>query len=504
MRSKKTAMNSIMALIAQMVSIICGFILPRLILSHFGSSYNGITSSITQFISCVVLLRAGIGSVTRAALYKPLSEHNVQEISGIVNATEQYMKRIAMIFAGALVVFAIVYPYIVSEEFEWFFSFSLVLILGISTFAQNYFGITYQMLIQADQKQYIYSALTIVTTIINTIVASILIELGCSIHIVKLGSAIVFALNPIALNLYVKRKYCIDKNVAPNNNAISQRWDAFAQQAAAFVNNNTDVMVLTIFSNMKEVSVYTVYYLVANGLYKVEYTICESIEAAFGNMIAKGEKQVLDENVKLVEFLMYFTAAFLFICGGILIVPFAEIYTKNILDVSYSRPVFGALICINQFLACVRLPYQMLVEASGHFKQTRNGAIFEAVMNIVVSVLLVIKLGLIGVAIGTTCALTFRTMQYAFYSSKHILHRSIKIVFKRLAIAAGEAISTVFIICLFPSFTVYSYFDWILYAIQVAFVTLIVLAVFSSIFFPKEETKLIKKIKNTVIKMVIR
>ena len=448
MRSKKTAMNSIMALIAQMVSIICGFILPRLILSHFGSSYNGITSSITQFISCVVLLRAGIGSVTRAALYKPLSEHNVQEISGIVNATEQYMKRIAMIFAGALVVFAIVYPYIVSEEFEWFFSFSLVLILGISTFAQNYFGITYQMLIQADQKQYIYSALTIVTTIINTIVASILIELGCSIHIVKLGSAIVFALNPIALNLYVKRKYCIDKNVAPNNNAISQRWDAFAQQAAAFVNNNTDVMVLTIFSNMKEVSVYTVYYLVANGLYKVEYTICESIEAAFGNMIAKGEKQVLDENVKLVEFLMYFTAAFLFICGGILIVPFAEIYTKNILDVSYSRPVFGALICINQFLACVRLPYQMLVEASGHFKQTRNGAIFEAVMNIVVSVLLVIKLGLIGVAIGTTCALTFRTMQYAFYSSKHILHRSIKIVFKRLAIAAGEAISTVFIICL--------------------------------------------------------
>ena len=74
MRSKKALINSISSLLSQLVTIICGFVLPRLILSQFGSSYNGITSSITQFLNCVILLRAGVGGVTRAALYKPLAD----------------------------------------------------------------------------------------------------------------------------------------------------------------------------------------------------------------------------------------------------------------------------------------------------------------------------------------------------------------------------------------------------------------------------------------------
>ena len=115
MRGKKAALNSITALLAQCVSIICGFILPKLILSHFGSSYNGITSSISQFISCAVLLRAGIGSVTRAALYKPLAEGNNREISGIVNATNKYINHVALMFASMLIAFAGVFPFIVSD-----------------------------------------------------------------------------------------------------------------------------------------------------------------------------------------------------------------------------------------------------------------------------------------------------------------------------------------------------------------------------------------------------
>lgn len=154
MRSKKALINSISSLLSQLVTIICGFVLPRLILSQFGSSYNGITSSITQFLNCVILLRAGVGGVTRAALYKPLADGDNNQISGIVNATQQFMKKVSAIFSILLLAFAIVYPLMVLDEFDYWFSFSLVIILGISTVAQNYFGITYQMLIQADQRQY--------------------------------------------------------------------------------------------------------------------------------------------------------------------------------------------------------------------------------------------------------------------------------------------------------------------------------------------------------------
>ena len=127
--TKKTLVTS---LVLQIITIICGFILPRLILQSFGSVYNGIVNSVNQFLSCVTLLRAGIGGVTRAALYKPLEENDTNKISAIVNASEKFMRKIAGIFVILLVIFAMIYPLFVKEDFTWLFAFSLVLILGIS------------------------------------------------------------------------------------------------------------------------------------------------------------------------------------------------------------------------------------------------------------------------------------------------------------------------------------------------------------------------------------
>ena len=97
MRSKKALRNTFASISYEIVAIICGLILPRLILSRFGSSYNGITSSITQFLSCVALLKSGIGAVTRAALYKPLAEKDSFRLSEIINATSIFMRKIARI-----------------------------------------------------------------------------------------------------------------------------------------------------------------------------------------------------------------------------------------------------------------------------------------------------------------------------------------------------------------------------------------------------------------------
>lgn len=491
MRTKKAVINTMTSIIAEIVSIICGLILPRLILGAFGSSYNGITSSITQFLSCIVLLRAGVGSVTRAALYNPLAQKDRNEISGIVNATAIFMKKVALIYVGALLVFACIYPLFVRDSFDWIFSATLVLIIGSSTFVDNYFGIAYQMLLQADQKNYINTIPQIITTILNTIVAAILIYCGAGIHFVKLGSALVYFIRPLFLSYYVKKKYKINSSVTPNNSAISQRWDAFAQQAAAFVNNNTDIIVLTMFADIKEVSVYTVYYMVANGLYKVEQTFTDSIEAAFGNMLAKKENKTLQDNFRIVEYLVFTSAAFLFICGATLIVPFAKVYTLGISDVSYERPLFGVLMCINQFLFCIRLPYHMLVDAAGHFKQTRNGAIFEAFLNVIVSVTLVIKFGLIGVAIGTFCALLFRTLQYSIYASKNILYRKYSTVLQHIFLSILQACAVAILIKLLyiPQFD--SYIHWFVYAAEVAIVVIVILGLTSVIFY-KSEVKLLE------------
>jgi O-antigen/teichoic acid export membrane protein len=99
-----------------------------------------------------------------------------------------------------------------------------------------------------------------------------MIKIGASIHIVKLGSAIAFSLNPLIINLYARKFYHIDKTVPPNNEAIKDRWDCFGLQVANFVNTNTDMFVLTIFTNVRVVSVYSVYHMVHLGIKKLLQT----------------------------------------------------------------------------------------------------------------------------------------------------------------------------------------------------------------------------------------
>ena len=97
-------------LMLELTSILCAFLLPRLIMVNFGSEYNGIVSSVTQFLSFVTLLRGGIGGVTKAALYKPLLERDHIKISEIVKATENFMRKVSYIFTAFLLAFASIYP----------------------------------------------------------------------------------------------------------------------------------------------------------------------------------------------------------------------------------------------------------------------------------------------------------------------------------------------------------------------------------------------------------
>lgn len=356
-RSRKALNNTIAGFALEFVNLICGLILPRLILTAFGSSYNGVTSSITQFISCISLMKAGIGGVTRAALYKSLAEHDTQKISEIVVSTERFMRKIALIFVGGVIVFAAIYPIWICKDFSWWFTFSLILIIAISTFVQYYFGLTYQMLLNADQRQGITSIVQIISVVANTVIAAIMIRLGASIHIVKLGSAFAFALNPLLINFYTKRHYKIDKKVKPNMSHISQRWDALGHEVANFINTNTDVIVLTIFTNIREVSVYTVYAYVIHAIRLVVTNFVNSFGAAFGNMYARKEYNLMHENLGIFELIVFSISSVVYSVTLVMFTPFALVYTQGVNDVSYDRTLFGIIITVAGFFSCFRIPY---------------------------------------------------------------------------------------------------------------------------------------------------
>lgn len=482
-RGKRALKNSLIILLYQVITMACGFVLPKLILSQWGSNYNGLVSSITQFLSCIALLKSGITGVSQASLYKPLAENDTEKISGIIKATENFMRKISGVFCILLVFFSAVYPLFVRDDgFGYFFTFTLVLILGISTIFQYYFGITNQILLAADQKLYVYYVLQTISVIANTVVAATLINLGCGIRIVKLASALVFAVTPIMMHLYVRTRYKLIKDAPPDNTAINQRWDAFAHSVSEFIHSNTDVIVLTAFTNMKLVSVYSVYLLVLRGVKMIEMTFISGVEAAFGNMIAKKETDLLKQNFVGYETMIFLTSTVLYTCTAILMPSFISIYTKGIHDINYIRPSFACIICAAELLYCLRFPYNIVVHASGYFKETKKYAIGEAALNIIISVALVPFLGLSGIAIGTLVAMAFRTVAYVHFTNINIIKGVGKGFYLKLIAFGGISFVSFIISNMIPLPRCNTYFDWILLAVAV-FLSVVLLSVCVSFIF---------------------
>ena len=498
-RGKKAAYNSIASLFAETVAIICGLVIPRLILKSFGSSYNGFIQSVAQFLSVVTLLRAGVGGATRAALYKALAKKDTYKTSAIIKATELFMRKVALIFVAFTLLFSCIYPLLVKNDFDWLFSASLVLIISLSTFVEYYFGITYSILIQADQRQYIISILGAVTTIINTILSLLLINNGFGIHIVKLGSALAYCFTPIFLYFYAHRYYCIDKNVAPDFSSIDQRWDALFHQLAGFIYSNTDIMLITIFSDLKEVSVYTTYCLVSNGLKKLMLTVTNGVEAAFGDMIAKDDQNILISNVRVYETLLHGIVCVLYGSALVLITPFIRIYTKGVIDAEYSRVAFGCFLIITETVHLLRQPYHSLAEASGHYKQTKHIAIIQVILNLGVSIILINSLGIVGVIIGTLVSDWYGGIAYRVYVQKHIIHEiKTRDYVKRYCVTALNILCIYLLSLLYPRNQLNSFKEWIMFAVTITVIATLVTVACELCFYKDESFNLRFKIKAIV------
>ena len=498
MRGRKALYNTLFAIIQEVVSVLCAFILPRLILESFGSTYNGLTQSITQFLGMAVLLRAGIGGATRAALYKPLSEENINGISAIMNATAIHLRKISVIIGSCIVGFACIYPFFVLGEFNWLFTFTLFLIIGFSTFAETMFGISGLILLQADQKLYIYSIISIISIILNTAISALLINLGCSIHIVKMGSAFAFCLKPLLINIYIHHYYRIDKSITPDYSAIKQRWDAFFHQLANFVMSNTDIVVLTVFVPMKEVSVYSVYNLISTGIRRLVMNFTNGMEAGFGNMIASRETETVKKNFEMVQTMIFFIASIVYITSALLILEFVGVYTKGINDSNYIRPLFAYVLVASQFFLCIRQPYQLIVQAAGHYRQTRNGAILEPIINIIVSVVAVWWFGLVGVVCGTLAATIFRTIQYGVYVSKNLVEGCHLSLLKNLFISIIDIAVVIIIYQFIPLESTSSYFEWVIHAIIAMAITSACTVGFMVVFQRTQFVMMIKKMYKII------
>ena len=431
-RTQKAKLNMAFSLLQQGIAFVCGLIVPRLMINAFGSEAYGATSSIATFLSYITLLEGGIGAVTRSALYKAFASKSSDQISAVVTETQSFYRKITYAFIVYVIIIACIFKQISHNTvFDFWYSFSLVIVIAISTCAEYLIGISYTLLLQSDQMNYIAVAFRIITTIMNTIGIVFLINLKCDILRVKLFSSVVFMIRPIFLSYYVKKRYKLNK-VHCLEKLLKNKKSALGQHIAWAIHNNTDIAVLTIFKDLTYVSVYSVYYMVISQLQNIMNSFSSGMEAVFGSMYANNEKENLQNTFGYYETLISILSISLFSAAAVLIVPFVRIYTSGISDANYINPIFSFMMIIAALLSTLRTPYGHMIIAAGQYKETRMAAYGEAIINISISIIFVISFGLVGVAIGTALAMLFRFVYYAIYLSKHILHRHIKLWIKRM------------------------------------------------------------------------
>lgn len=419
MNNKKNAISS---LCLQLATIAQGLILPKLILGAFGSEVNGLVSSITQFLSFISLLEGGLGAVVLAELYGPIEKKNDDKIQGILGACQSFFSKLTLVFLVYTILVAFFYPRYIDTSLSKEAVSVLVLILSMTTVAQYLFSITYRLLLQAEQKMYIVNYVSAVTILINTISAAVIIFAFPSIHVVKLCSGIIYMIQPMVYKAFVEKKF-LKENIRKKKQhyILKNRWNGFAQNLAHFVNMNTDVALITLFMPLQYVSVYSVHLLVINALRGIVTSVGNSYQSALGKYIAMGDSAQLKQKFRKFEEGFWLTGMVLFFCCALLINPFIQIYTTGITDTEYYQPIFSFVIVLANMIYVIREPYRLLVLAGGKFKETNFGAFAEAIINLGMSLLLITKFGLIGVAIGTLVAIVFRLIYLVWYLHKDII-----------------------------------------------------------------------------------
>lgn len=498
-RFKKLKWNSILALIYQLILVVTGFILPRLFLRFYGSEVYGLTTSITQFLSFINLCDMGVTGVVSAALYGPLARRDKKEISEIVVYARKFFDIIGFILLVYVIVLILAYPTFVANSFSLSFTITLILAMSISQFGQYFIGITNQILLNADQKSYVQLLINGSTLILNTITSIVIMYIGGSIQLVKLLTSLIYLIRPILMKLYVRKKYDIDYSIKTSGKVIPEKWNGVIQHISYMIYQNTDVIVLTMFSTLSNVSIYSVYVLVVSSIKAFINAATTGIQALFGNMLANGEVKELRCAFDIYDWIIHTVASLLFTITGELIVPFVMIYSSGVNDAEYNAPVFAALITLAYGVIVLREGMYVLIRAAGYFRRTQTAAMFEAIINLTLSLLLVFHFGLIGVALGTLIAASFFLVYEVYYFSSNILCRSAKKFIKQILV---DVVQVFFMVMGTQWINVAedSYFHWGESACLVGIICISISALIQIIFYRPNMNMMISYIKNRFLR----
>lgn len=505
MRTKSAINNLVAALLLSLVTAISGLILPRLFILTYGSEVNGLIFSIKQFLVYLNLVEAGIGYASMAMLYLPIREKNYKSINSILSATRiQYIKS-GWLFMTLVLILAFIYPLFVLNQISWIMSFLMVLVLGISGVSEFFLIGKYRVFLTAAQKGYIVSYIQLGGVFLNLFVTIILVLAEVNPIIVQLLASAIYVFRFIFLKLYLNKKYpLVSYDDEPNYQALDKRWDVLIHQIVNLVLVNTPIIIITIFSDLKEVSVFTIYLLVHNMIVMVLSVFMNGFQAVFGDIISEKNKDLLRENFHLYECSFFPLVTITYIVTALLYMSFISLYTSGITDANYFHPELAFLFVFIGILHNLRVPSMSIMNSAGLFKETKVAAITEAVISLVLSLILVQFWGIVGVLTGWLAAYLFRIVVLVKQISKDYVYNSVFPTIKVILMNGIFGFITYFICKNFIHLSIDNYYGFLVKGLLITIVASALVIFFNLIVYKEEFSSIKEKIINLIKKKQIK
>lgn len=435
-RTKNVLQNSGIASIIYVLKMILQFVNRSILIYFVGSYYVGINAVLTNVIGILSLAELGIGASIVYSLYKPIAENDYQKINAymlLYKKTYRYIAlAILMIGLGLL-------PFLPKffQESELSLELLFIYLLFLTQSIVPYLLFSYKRsLLLAYQKNYLLSTFDfVVLLIISVLQWGILLLTGNFIFFLVVN--IVFILISNILISYVSDYYfplkqygastlskedigTLKKNISGN----------FIANLAEKVVYGTDSLLISMFSGVTQVAIYSNYTLITSGLMTLSAQALSSNNSIVGNLIHTASRDTVYDYFKKFHYINFVSAYLLSL--GVLTSINPIIYLWLGKDYLMDRMVV-LFLSIYVFLHVYRQAGFVFYSAYGLFWESRYKPLAEAIINLLLSIIFIrnFNLGILGVLLGTICStLLTNTWFEPYIIFKYGLKRPIKSYFK--------------------------------------------------------------------------
>lgn len=405
-RTKKAFINTIAGISVKIITLVTSFLLRTVFIKTLGMEYNGVSGLFTDILTILSFAELGMGTAITHALYKPIAIKDEKQISMLMNFYKHAYTLIALVvFVGGLALMPFLDLFIKNTP-DVRESIRLIFILYVINASGSYLFIYKSTLFSANQQEYIIYRWNCIITVIQLVFQVIFLLLFKNFIIYLIINIVgTFVLNVIISHLVDKQFTFINvhkKEKLPKQRVKEIMADVRAlilYKVSGVVMNGTDSIIASKFLGIISVGIFSNYKLIIKHINTIISQFFSATTASIGNLAAEKDSEYQYITFHKLLFLCFWCYCFFSTSLFVLLNPFVGgiwLGEKNTFSVW-----FVLVISAEFYFKGMMSPISSFRTANGLFVNGKYRPVIMALLNIVISILLVNFIGITGILIGT-------------------------------------------------------------------------------------------------------